>query len=138
MGTNDTNLKYILGTHAIHTTMLPASKFWPTSPTPSFQPMPKFYGPMPPTPNFQPKPHMPFFDPCQNFTDPPHPCQSLTHANHKPTLPTPPTPPRLFSDSKKVALNVLGTLQNNFHESLIFLKSYNSMNWVLRKSKFAV
>ena len=84
-------------THAIHTTMLPTPKFWPTPPTPSFQPMPKFYGPMPPTPNFQPRRHMPFFDPRQNFTDPTHPCQSLTPANHRPTLRT---PLMLFSDSK--------------------------------------
>ena len=39
---------------------------------------------------------------------------------------------------KRVAPNVLGILQENIYESLIFYKSNNSVNWVLRKRKFPV
>ena len=39
---------------------------------------------------------------------------------------------------KRVARNVLGILQENVYESLIFQKSYNSVNWILRKRKFPV
>ena len=38
----------------------------------------------------------------------------------------------------RVAPNVVGILQENSYESLIFYKSNNSGNWVLRKRKFAV
>ena len=39
---------------------------------------------------------------------------------------------------KRVAPNVLGILQENIYESLIFYKSNNSVNWVLRNRKFPV
>ena len=39
---------------------------------------------------------------------------------------------------KRVAPKVLDILEENVYESSIFSKSYNSVNWVLRKRKFAI